>query len=461
MMTSLTPLQDPLDVLVCGAGMGGLCAGATAAALGASTVVIEKGAEPGGSMRMSGGTIWTAPSMAVMETWVPGGDRDRQRQLVDELAPGLAWLEAQGVARTAPIATDRQVGAEVDVCQLTERLASVIETVGGQLLTGTALVSLAAGADGILEVTAVSGDGEHRTLRARSVILATGGFGGSHELLERYMGPHVGAMLLRANPRSTGDGLVAAMGAGARTSPSMSTFYGHTMPGLPADPPPSSWVSVTQYYTQDAILVNARGERFFDESRSMADETAPFEIVRQPGGVAWLIMDRRIHDDEPLAGRSRSAAGRAFDNAVAAGAPTVTADTLGALADGLAALGVDRVGLLATIDEFGRAMANDTGPSLPVPRRGSPFGLEASPFRALAVRPGITFTLGGVDVDRELRVLDTGGDPIPGLYAVGADAGGTYDGGYMGGLVLGLVQGRSVGRAAATAAQDAATGRGV
>ena len=54
----------------------------------------------------------------------------------------------------------------------------------------------------------------------------------------------------------------------------MWTFYGHTMPGLPADPPPAQWVSVTQYYTQDAILVNAEGRRFFDESRSMADETA-------------------------------------------------------------------------------------------------------------------------------------------------------------------------------------------
>ena len=128
------------------------------------------------------------------------------------------------------------------------------------------------------------------------------------ELLAPHVGPFADTMLLRANPNSTGDGLVAALGAGGRTSPSMSTFYGHTMPGLPADVPPARWVSVTQYYTQDAILVNERGERFFDESRSMADETAPFEIVRQPGGRAWLVMDRRIHDDEPLPGRSRARA---------------------------------------------------------------------------------------------------------------------------------------------------------
>ena len=96
-------LDDPVDVLVCGGGMAGLCAAASAVEAGARPLVIEKGAEPGGSMLMSGGTIWTAPTMAVMETWVPGGDRTRQRRLVDGLAPGLRWLDSLGVTRTSAI----------------------------------------------------------------------------------------------------------------------------------------------------------------------------------------------------------------------------------------------------------------------------------------------------------------------------------------------------------------------
>lgn len=447
-------VDDPVDVLVCGGGMAGLCAAVGAIEAGATPLVIEKGAEPGGSMRMSGGTIWTAPTMAVMEAWVPGGDRERQRRLVEGLDPGLAWLDTLGVVRRAPIASERQVGAEVDAAELTDRLVAAITARGGRLATNTALEGIARGRkEAPFVVTVADAGGGGRVIRARSVVLATGGFGGGRELLARYVSPFSDSMLRRANPNSTGDGLVAALRAGARTSPSMSTFYGHTMPGLPADPPPDRWVSVTQYYTQDAILVNERGERFFDESRSMADETAPFEIVRQPDGRAWLVMDRRIHDDEPLPGRSPARAGTAFANAVAAGAPTVTADTLEALAGGLAAQGVDRAGLLATIDGFGRAVAAGTTAGLSVPRRRAPFGLEEPPFRALAVRAGITFTLGGIDVDAELRVLDSDGRPIPGLYAAGADAGGTYDGGYMGGLVLGLVQGRAAGQAAADAAR--------
>jgi succinate dehydrogenase/fumarate reductase flavoprotein subunit len=437
--------------------MAGLCAAASAVEAGARPLVIEKGAAPGGSMLMSGGTIWTAPNMAVMERWVPGGDRVRQRRLVEGLAPGLEWLESLGVSRVAPIASDRQAGAEVDTAELTDRLATAIESGGGRLRTETALEAIALDGNGLASVTVRDGGGARITYRARALILATGGFGGGAELLARHVGPYANTMLLRANPRSVGDGLLATLAVGGRTSPSMSTFYGHTMPGPPADVPPGRWVSVTQYYTQDAILVNQGGERFFDESRSMADETAPFEIVRQPGGRAWLIMDRRIHDDEPLPGRSPSRAGLPFANAVAAGAPSVTADSIDDLADALAALGVSRPGFLATIDTFGRAVAAGNGGQLPIPRLRSPFGLVEPPFRALAVRAGITFTLGGIDVDADLRVLDREGRAIPALYAAGADAGGTFDGGYMGGLVLGLVQGRAVGRAAAAYAQNGTT----
>ena len=454
-------LPPAVDVVVCGAGMAGLCAGVTAVEAGARTLVLEKGAEPGGSMRMSGGTIWTAPDMAVMERFVPGGDRERQRRLVAGLRPGIDWLVAHGVGIVSPIDSARQVGAEVDVDQLTERLTAAIEAGGGTVATGTTLVAVhpaASGRDGIA-VTVRGPDGTERTVRTRSVVIATGGFGSDPALTERHIGPFASTMLTRASDRNTGDGLRAALAAGGHTTPSMHTFYGHTMPALPADPPPARWTAVTQYYTQDALLINERGERFFDESRSMADETAPFEIVRQPNGRAWVVMDRRIHDEEPLPGRSPSAVARLFAAAADAGAPTVIAATLDELADGLAARGVDRTAFLATAAAFARAVAAGTTADLAIPRHGAPFALVEPPFRAIEVRAGITFTLGGIAVDADLRVLDADDRPIPGLFAAGADAGGTYDAGYMGGLVLGLVQGRAAGALAASEAAAGGTAR--
>jgi succinate dehydrogenase/fumarate reductase flavoprotein subunit len=202
------------------------------------------------------------------------------------------------------------------------------------------------------------------------------------------------------------------------------------------------------------ILVNLRGERFMDESVSLADERAPAEIVQQPDGRAFVVMDDRVYADAELDGRSRSAIKPNFDNAVAAGGPSVVAGSLEELAEAMADWGVSRRGLLATLTEFTDAVESGRGAELRIPRTGSPFGLVEPPFRALAVRAGITFTLGGVDADAEQHVIDRAGRPIGGLFAAGADAGGTYRSGYMGGLVLGLVQGRIAGAGAATFARE-------
>ena len=180
--------------------MAGLCAAASAVEAGARPLVIEKGAEPGGSMLMSGGTIWTAPTMAVMERWVPGGDRTRQRRLVDGLAPGLRWLDSLGVTRTSAIDSDRQTGAEVDTAQLTARLIAAIEAGGGRVRTESALASIAVDRDGLLSAAVVDGGGVRTTIRARSVVIATGGFGGNAELLARHMGPSAHSMLAAREP---------------------------------------------------------------------------------------------------------------------------------------------------------------------------------------------------------------------------------------------------------------------
>ncbi len=105
-------------------------------------------------------------------------------------------------------------------------------------------------------------------------------------------------------------------------------------------------------------------------------------------------------------------------------------------------MGFDGAQLLRTVTEYNAAMLSGNADRLKVPRTRHRVPLVVPPFRALAVRPGITFTLGGIRVDAAMRVLREDGAHIPGLYAAGADAGGTYGGGYMGGLALALVQGR-------------------
>ena len=445
----MTDPNGSLDVIVAGGGMAGLCAGLAAAEAGARVAVLEKGPAPGGSMRMSGGTVWTAPSMEVMERWAPLGDRARQRTLVEGIDDGLAWLAGHGIPRTFDIDNPRQTGAGIDVEVMTAGLVAAIEARGGRVLTRAALRGILRGDGGRVRGVAAGIDGRRTELQAPAVILATGGFGGNKELVSRYITRNAETMLLRANPRSVGDGLLAALDAGARTSPNLATFYGHTMPGAPADPAPGEWVAVTAYYTQDAVLLNARGERFFDESISMADEQAPAHIADQPGGRAVVILDDRVYRHAAGEQQSPTEPAASYDRAAAAGAPHAEAWTLDELAAAIGPWGFSPDGALATLRAYNAAIAAGTAADLPVARRGNRIGVVTPPFRALAVRAGITFTLGGIDTDARMRVLDRDGEPIPGLYAAGADAGGTYQGGYMGGLVLGLVHGRIAGAGAA------------
>lgn len=445
-------MTEPIDVLVAGGGMAGLCAGLAAAEAGARVVVLEKGPAPGGSMRMSGGTVWTAPSMEVMERWAPLGDRARQETLVDGLADGLDWLAGHGIPRSFDIENPRQVGAGIDVEVMTAGLVAAIRARGGEVRTRAPFRGILRGADGRVAGVVAEIDGRRTELAAGTVILATGGFGGNRELVARYITPNPETMLLRANPRNVGDGLLAALDAGARTSPNLGTFYGHTMPLVEALPP-DQWVATTAYYTQDAVLLNVRGERFFDESISMADEQAPAHIARQPGGTAVVILDDRVYRHAAGEQQSPTEPAANLDRAAAAGAPFAEAWTLDELTAAIGAWGFSRVGALETLRAYNAAIAAGTSADLPVARRGNRIGVVSPPFRALAVRAGITFTLGGIDTDVAMRVLDRDGEVIPGLYAAGADAGGTYQGGYMGGLVLGLVHGRIAGTGAAAAAR--------
>ena len=82
--------------------------------------------------------------------------------------------------------------------------------------------------------------------------------------------------------------------------------------------------------------------------------------------------------------------------------------------------------------------------------------LEQPPFHAFSVACGITFTFGGLHVNRGARVLDGGGTPLPGLYAAGELVGGLFSGNYPGGsgLTAGAVFGRRAGASAAERARS-------
>ena len=285
----------PERVVVAGAGMAGLAAAVRARELGADVVVHEKGDRPGGSMLLSSCVVWRYREWERFRAECPGGDPELQRVVWEGLDDALAWLEALGapvVARETgnPLTT----GLRFDPAGLTEALVRR----AGELRLGEPLAALE---DGV------------------PTILATGGFQGDRELVRRLITPEADALVLRANPWSSGDGLRLAPARGASLSAGLDEFYGRNLAAAPRIRP-RDFVPLAQVYARHATVENGRGDRYEPQTWSEVDVVQ--WTARQPGARVWYI----VPDDalgEPVRERT---VGDAIAAAEAAGAPVERRD---------------------------------------------------------------------------------------------------------------------------------------
>jgi tricarballylate dehydrogenase len=200
------------------------------------------------------------------------------------------------------------------------------------------------------------------------------------------------------------------------------------------------------------IIVNRDGARFVDEGADFRNYTyAKYgrAILEQPGSVAWQIFDARLR---PMLRP---------EEYEMPGVSVVTADTIEELAR---AAGIEPSGLARTVSEFNGAIDTSRAfdPNIKDGRRADVVppksnwaqAIETGPFYAFAVTCGVTFTFGGLRGDADGQVLNSAGEPIPGLYACGEALGGLFSGNYPGGsgLAAGVVFGRRAGVAAARCA---------
>ncbi len=450
-------------VLVAGAGMAGLCAGISALERGAQVLVIEKSDQPGGSMAMSNGLIWTLRSKDEVRRQVPQGDEALQDLLVDGLTESLDWLVQQG-AQLEPMQTvlGHGFGRRASGGQLTAALTERATAMGANIMTGVSLQSLLTENGAVVGALAFDANGPIE-IRAASVILTTGGFQGNCELVTRYITPHADALYLRSNPNSTGDGLLAALDVGAATTPWLNAFYGHAMNAPPARFDASQFQNMSHKYGQMAVALNLSGRRFADESAGTGEELLNAHLSRQSGATAAYVVDAAIGE---LSYEVSALPRVVIERARQAGARVVQANTLEELAQGMQAWGIPSAHSLQTLQDYNAAIKAGTGAALHPPRVGNAFALETPPFSAVLVRASITYTCGGLRTDLDMRVLRratsvsmmplakpglsewrTG--TIAGLYAAGCDMGGISIHGYLGGLAQALVTGRAAGSAAA------------
>jgi succinate dehydrogenase/fumarate reductase flavoprotein subunit len=430
--------------------MAGLTAGALAAEQGARVVVLERGSEVGGSAAFSGGFIWTKSQPPDLNLANMSETSDLALEMRSEFPNLIRWFRSLGVLRSdshEPATFNDAAGHSVDLPGYFSRCVELITRAGGRVVfrADTSRLQFRR------RVMGCTGnvDGEPFELNAHVTILATGGFQANPHLRARYLPNGAEDLLVRSNPRSTGTGLELGQQVGAGLSEEMGGFYGHLIASPVSDFGPRDFMPLAQLHANRALLLDRTGHRFMDESEGHSP--AARLLLDLPGRRALLVGDATTRDagrqppapnmeeiDQLVAGRNR-------------GCRTVETMTLQELVTAVAPWGYNSIAVARSIGTFNRGPSALAASGIPRTRTYAP--IQDPPFFAIEVQPAITFTYGGLRIDRAARVLRPDGTPISGLLAAGADAGGVHTDEYLGGLAAAAVFGC---RAAQSACQDLA-----
>lgn len=277
---------------------------------------------------------------------------------------------------------------------------------------------------------AVGVKAEGYTVNAKSVILATGGFGADLETVADWR-PELKDFVTTNAPGCTGDGFRMAQAVGADVVDMEQILVHPTVEQATATPISDS------LWNDGAILVNAEGLRFCDETDT--PDVVSAAILDQAGGSAWLVVDQRMMDPaSPIAEYISQNC-------------TVQNYTYSGLAK---AMGVPEEALSETMDKWNEAMTN--GRDEAFGRTGFAVPSDSAPFyAAIQVVSGVLHTMGGVKINTFAEVLEPDGAAIPGLFAAGEVTGGIHGAGCLdgNGLTDAVVFGRVAGESAATYAE--------
>jgi 3-oxosteroid 1-dehydrogenase len=276
-------------------------------------------------------------------------------------------------------------------------------------------------------------------LRARSVVLASGGFEWSEDLKRSFLpGPLTHPT---TPPYNEGDGLLMAMEAGAALANMTEAWWypASSVPGDTYEDRPLSRFVGTERTAPHCIVVNRDGRRFVNEAANYNDMMKAFYAF-SPRGYRWAnipcwsLMDAQYRRRYAVAAARPGSADPDW---------LIRAGTLAELAG---RLGIDAEELEETVARFNRFAREgrdpDFGrgdsyydrfhgdPTAPHPNLGP---VEEPPYYALEVHPGCVGTKGGPLTDARARVLDVNGAAIPGLFAAGNAAASPAGPAYFGG----------------------------
>ena len=269
-------------------------------------------------------------------------------------------------------------------------------------------------------------DGHKVTINAKSVVIATGGFGANAEMVEKYK-PELKGFATTNAEGAQGQGIDMATAVGAATV-DMDQIQIHPTVHIEED---GNAHLITEGLRGDgAILVNAEGKRFYDEVSTRDKVSAA--IIEQTDKSAWLIVDQTMVDKSAvIAGYIKSGY-------------TVTGATYEELAK---AMGVDEATFTSTMNTWNQAVEAKSDAEFGRTSFANP--LTTAPYYAIKITPAVHHTMGGIVINPKAEVLNEKGEVISGLFAAGEVTGGVHGANRLGGnavadfVVFGRISGQS------------------
>lgn len=446
------PKDETVDVLVVGSGISGMVAGITAAEKGSNVLIIEKqgmlGA--GDSMNISTG-ITAGGSRLIKQLGIENATaKDYADFLVKQAATKkvpineknvrtyamrggelVDWLMDLGVPfgrfqkdKWFHITKDGSAPGPHIVRALSKKIAD--DNINYRL--NSQVVDLLMKDGKVVGATVKTGAGSYK-VSAKAVVMATGGFSASHELVKKWAPEWVGRPTTGA-VSLTGDGILMAQKVGAQTVAMQEIKANYLCHPLTA----RDGVSLTAI-TPYNILINHEGKRFVDEGHASINFKSR-AMMKQTGHEAYAIVDQTAMDNLKLM-RNYAAAGY-----------FVKANTVEELASKLK---VDQKAFIKTMKDYMAACQAGKDPEF---NRRIQYPIAKAPFYAALVTPSMQSTYGGIKTDEKAQALNADNKPIAGLYAAGATSGHEAYANEVGfAAIIGLVYGKIAGENAAAYAK--------
>lgn len=419
------------DIVIIGAGGAGLSAAAEAASKGAKVIVLEKmGSTGGNTISATGGLNASETSIQkklgiqdtnkqFFEDTMKGGhyknNPELVRNLVEKSAETVDWLVSIGadltdvgkMAGSTNKRTHRPQGGNAVGSNLIPALEKAALKAGAEIRCASKVLDIIE-KDGKAAGVKVSSESSEYTISANAVIIATGGFGANPQMVISYK-PEFEGFGTTNHKGATGDafGWIEKFNVALTQMDEIQTH--------PTVVPGNGTMITEAVRGNGAILVNRDGKRFCTEMATR--DVMSKAILAQKGKTAFLVFDQDVRESL-----------KAIENYIETGLIT-QAGTLSELAEKLE---IPAAEFEKTMAEYGQIQKSGIDP---LGRKASemPRPLTKVPFYAVEVGPAVHHTMGGITINTKAQVMDTEGNPVPGLFAAGEVTGGIHGANRLGG----------------------------